>query len=339
MPRKLSTYKCEVCGDEFETRSYPQPRSCSKKECRFLIKSITGKGRISADRWLTKKCLTCGKEFETRISREKTYCSNECSLISEERKINLSNKYTGKTLEERGWSKEAIEKDIKIKSKRNKEMVGKNYVELYPDMDKRNEYLKKLQEASTGDNNPMSYESLMERMSIDSYKEARDLMPATGRTGEKHPMYGKHHTIESKKKMINTMEEKGIFGRSSNGLFDGIPFQGTWELKYIINCKENNIPIKRFNLEPIHYIFEGNTHHYFPDFIINDKTIVEIKGMFWNKGVIKAKKIEAEKICDYLLVTDVNQNQNPKTFLKLTKAKYGDRFELKNNPYEETRSD
>ena len=181
----------------------------------------------------------------------------------------------------------------------------------------------------------MSYESLMERMDIDSVEEARELMPATGRFGKLHPFYGEHHRVESKKQMIETMETKGMFGRSVNGMFDGLAFQGTWELKYIIDCKENNVPIKRFDLEPIEYVFEGKVHHYFPDFIINEINVIEIKGMFWNKTQINKKKEAAEKIYKYSLITDVGQNQNPKTFIRLMKSKYDDRLILKNNPYKE----
>ena len=44
-------------------------------------------------------------------------------------------------------------------------------------------------------------------------------------------------------------------------------------------CDDNHIPIKRYDLEPIEYLDEvGKSRKYFPDFIINDSTIIEIKG-------------------------------------------------------------
>lgn len=89
MPKKLVSGKCEICGGEFESRSFPFPRSCPNKEYRSKVKSLSS-GMVGKQKgkWLTKTCPTCGKEFETRISRESTYCSNDCNLKSEERKLN-----------------------------------------------------------------------------------------------------------------------------------------------------------------------------------------------------------------------------------------------------------
>jgi hypothetical protein len=162
MPRKLSIYVCEVCGSEFQSRSYPSPRSCKNKKCKHIIKSQSASERDYSNRWLIKTCLTCGKEFETRISIDANYCSNDCNLRSKERKENLSKKYKGKTLEERGWNEKAIEKDKQIKIERNLEMKGKSYEELYPNKEKREEYRDKLREASSGKNNPMSFQNRKE---------------------------------------------------------------------------------------------------------------------------------------------------------------------------------
>jgi len=336
MPRKIRIYKCELCRDEFESRSYPPPRSCTKKECRYIIKSQSAKERDYSDKWLIKKCLTCEKEFKTRISKETNYCSNDCNLRSEERKINLSKKYKGKTLKERGWSDKAIIEDKKIKIKRNLKMKGKNYEELYPEKEKRGVYLNKLKKASSGKNNPMSYESLMERLNIDSFKEARELMPATGRCGEKHPFFGKHHTIESKKKMMETFEKNPSKGNVCLGYFDNIYWQGSWELKFIIDSIEKGNKIKRFDLEPFEYIYEDKIHHYFPDFIINNKEIIEIKGADKNNGrtISKNKQFKNKHNKKYKIFYDVGQNKNPKTFYRLTKEKYEDRLNIVYNVYE-----
>lgn len=318
--------KCDSCGVEFQKpNSQIKDKNYCSNKCRFSSYE---------DAWLTKTCITCGKEFETRRCVDSRYCSNDCNLRSEERKENNKRLYTGVSLLNRGYSQKQYNTFIQNTIDRNKKNIGLTYEEIYGE-----EQAKKIKEEMsknrTGSNNSMSYESLMKRLEIDSYEEAREMMPTTGRFGELHPFYGKHHTVESKKQMIDTMKQRGMFGRSSNGLYNNIPFQGTWELKYIIDCIESNIPIKRYDLEPIEYIFEDKILHYFPDFIINEKTIIEIKGNLWDKKKIEAKKNAAEKLFKYCLITDVGQTQNPRTFLRLAKEKYGDKLVIKHHPYGE----
>jgi len=55
---------------------------------------------------------------------------------------------------------------------------------------------------STGALNPMSLQSIAQRFGV-SIQEARELTPCFGRSGDKHPMFGKHHTIESLAKIAN----------------------------------------------------------------------------------------------------------------------------------------
>jgi len=163
------------------------------------------------------------------------------------------------------------------------------------------------------------------------------LMPATGRFGEKHPFYGKHHTIESKKKMMETFKKNGNTGFHNicSGYFDRIYWQGSWELKYIIDNIEKGNKIKRFDLNPIKYIYKEKIHHYFPDFIINNEKIIEIKGRDRGRKKTIIKIEEAKKQNKNLkILYDVGQKQNPKTFYRLTKEKYEDRLNIVYNVYE-----
>lgn len=336
MPRKLTKGICEICGIEFESNSFPFPRSCKNKDCRHKIKVMTN-GNIGKQegKWSTKVCPVCGKEFETRISRENTYCSNDCNLRSEERKENNKRLYTGVSLLDRGYSQKQYDTFTQNTIDRNKENAGYIFEEIYGE-EKSKEIKKKLSIRSSGNNNPMSYRNVMERFEVYDYDEAKELMPATGRFGKLHPFYGKHHSIYSKKKMMETFENSSNKSNVSIGYFNGIFFQGTWELKYIIDCYENNIPIKRYNLEPFLYYYEDKPHHYFPDFIINNTEIIEIKGMDKNNGrTISKNKQFSEKYDNYKIIYDVGQKQNPQTFLRLAKEKYDDKLVIKHNPYGE----
>lgn len=58
------------------------------------------------------------------------------------------------------------------------------------------EIKQRFSERFSGDNNPMSLESIMKRKNVDR-QTAKQLTPAYGRKKEKHPMWGKKHTEEA----------------------------------------------------------------------------------------------------------------------------------------------
>ncbi len=93
-----------------------------------------------------KLCEFCSK-LPVKLKRNK-FCSNKCAGLAKrgrhhteetKRKIsesgkglkkdNLSKLYKGKTLKERGWSDEAIERDKQIKIERNKNSIGCKFTE------------------------------------------------------------------------------------------------------------------------------------------------------------------------------------------------------------------
>ena len=66
-------------------------------------------------------------------------------------------------------------------------------------------------------------------------------------------------------------------GRTKQILFDGIKFQGKWELEFYQYCKKNNIQIERSN-EWFEYEWNGK-RKYFPDFYLREKDLyIEVKG-------------------------------------------------------------
>lgn len=78
----------------------------------------------------------------------------------------------------------------------------------------------------------------------------------------------------------NTIMKKSLGTGGYKGIYKDMRYESALELSYIFWCEENSIEIKRFDLENIDYIDEnGDQRQYIPDFIINDNTIVEIKGL------------------------------------------------------------
>lgn len=87
-----------------------------------------------------------------------------------------------------------------------------------------------------------------------------------------------------KKAMLNLNADinqvKIGFGKSGlKGEYNNIKYDSALELSFIMWCNNKNIPIKRYDLEPVDYIDENDVaRKYYPDFIINNNEIVEIKG-------------------------------------------------------------
>lgn len=59
--------------------------------------------------------------------------------------------------------------------------------------------------------------------------------------------------------------------------FNGQHFDSLPELAVYIYCIDHQISICRNTVIKFKYEFDGDTHYYFPDFIVNDK-LVEVKG-------------------------------------------------------------
>jgi len=70
-----------------------------------------------------------------------------------------------------------------------------------------NAKIESIKKANAGKNNPMSISNIASRYNV-CEDVARKYTPCYGRSGRKHPMYGKHHTLESKKKIAKRVKEK-----------------------------------------------------------------------------------------------------------------------------------
>lgn len=106
---------------------------------------------------------------------------------------------------------------------------------------------------------------------------------------------GKHHSEESKAKIRNfALKQKfgGLTkgsGRGKKGYYKGFWCDSSYELAYVIYCLDHNIQIERCK-EYFEYIYQGQKHKYYPDFIVNNE-IVEIKGFLTGKVIAKKKAV------------------------------------------------
>lgn len=111
---------------------------------------------------------------------------------------------------------------------------------------------------------------------------------------------GKASTEEAetqrRNKISSTMKQNPLAGgkrhgsgRGKKGWYKGIFCDSSWELAYVIYCIDHKIPIKRCEEKRI-YEWDGNKHIYIPDFVINNDTIIEIKGYNTKQWQIKQQQ-------------------------------------------------
>lgn len=145
-------------------------------------------------------------------------------------------------------------------------------------------------------------------------------------SGQGNPMYGKPSPTGS--------------GNGWSGWYKGWYFRSLRELTYMIKV------IERFNLSwvsgesnkyKIEYVdFKGNKRNYFPDFIINDKYIVECKPKkLWNTDNVIRKKEAALKYCDInglkykMIDIDKLENYEIKSLYENSLITFLPRYEMK----------
>lgn len=102
------------------------------------------------------------------------------------------------------------------------------------------------------------------------------------------------------------------------GWYNGIHFDSSWELAFIIYHLEHNILLKR-NYRGFPYIFNGKQHIYYPDFVING-IFYEVKNFKTNIVLAKLNQFPA----DLKLV--VLYKEDMKVYLEYCINKYGPNF-------------
>lgn len=116
--------------------------------------------------------------------------------------------------------------------------------------------------------------------------------------GEGNHFYGKHHSKETIAKMKANPNCGGLrqgSGRSKAGWYKGIYCRSTYELAYVIYNIDHNIkfiPCKRI----YEYLWNGEIHKYYPDFELEDGTIIEIKGYSNNQTEAKIASVKDRNI-------------------------------------------
>lgn len=120
-----------------------------------------------------------------------------------------------------------------------------------------------------------STQGLIETYGID---EALRINKSKSLPGELNPMFGKPSPVGS--------------GCGISGWFEGNYFRSLFELSFMVYAKNSNIDIKSAETKEyrVPYILDGVDRTYCPDFVINNKTVVEIKP----KGLLNIPENQAK---------------------------------------------
>lgn len=139
---------------------------------------------------------------------------------------------------------------------------------------------------------------------------------------------GKAKTIEDeekrKQKISETMKKNPLAGgkrqgsgRGKKGWYKGYFCDSSWELAYVIFNLEHNVKFAR-NTEGFEYQYNNEIHKYYPDFILEDGTYVEVKGYY-------TKQTE-EKIKSFKSKLEIIDKYKIKFYLDYVIEKYGNDF-------------
>lgn len=93
--------------------------------------------------------------------------------------------------------------------------------------------------------------------------------------GKHHPQHVKDKIAASHRLLDHDQVNKNSHGK--RGWLDGMFFMSTWEVAYYLYMRDSGHIITRCS-QKFEYEYEDKLHTYTPDFLVDNKTIVEVKG-------------------------------------------------------------
>lgn len=127
----------------------------------------------------------------------------------------------------------------------------------------------------------------------ESVKRAADTFKSRCKEGLiKNGFEGKHHTSEALAKIAAAGGIRKGSGRGKKGWYKGYWCDSSWELAWIIYHLDKNIKFER-NKTGFEYEFNGTKFRYYPDFIMEDGTFIEVKGYIDQKCQAKLNQFHS----------------------------------------------
>lgn len=237
-------------------------------------------------------CDNCEKEWESsliyQIKGLKRYKKDLCKSckLKEQIKSGIRDKQYIKAGQ---WAKD--------------NMSGKTHIEIYG-LEKALKMKKINSEKNSGKNNAMYGKNYQ------TYGLVNRMKGFSGKTYDE--IFGKEKGDKIRKNLSEKFsgENNSMYGKPSPngsgngwcGWYNGWHFRSLLELSFMINVIERfnfkwkSAECKKYRIKYVDY--QGKERNYFPDFILNDKYLVEIKPKsLYNTIINKNKKVAAENFC------------------------------------------
>jgi len=106
--------------------------------------------------------------------------------------------------------------------------------------------------------------------------------------------------------------------RGKSGIYKGYKCDSSYELAWVIYQLEHNLPFQR-NYKGFNYVYYGNNHTYYPDFILPDGSYVEIKNF-------KSDLTDAKIKCFPYKIVILYKEDIKKNILPYVISKHGKNF-------------
>lgn len=116
---------------------------------------------------------------------------------------------------------------------------------------------------------------------------------------------GKQHKPETIQKLKQNAGgvRKGA-GRGKSGWYNGYWCDSTWELAWVIYHLDHNIPFSR-NTTSFSYEWKSESHLYYPDFVYDDGTLIEIKGYITDHTKAKLSSVKSPNVLTVLTKQEI----------------------------------
>lgn len=264
---------CVICSSEFTSKKGSKAKTCSPT-CREKYRvQRTIEVSVREDAWVTKACAVCGKEFTRRKDKAGVVCSVECRGVKQTREAQTAStctvcgkRFTHYARQERGTC------SVKCAAQNR----GVNFPRC------------QTCGVSTGSYN---------RIYCDEHRPSRPgRKPLPRKTaqclccGEEFSRpgtwQGKMHYCSNKCSHSQQKKVRDKYALIMNE--HAVVFHSGWEIRFWAACLRFDIPIRSYDGPDI----QTPAGVYRPDFIINDDTVVDVKGWLRPESAVKVSSAD-----------------------------------------------
>ena len=263
---------CEVCGKAFpQTNKYRVSKTCSR-ECRYILSARSTKETSGA--LTVSVCQGCGGEFENRTAKPKKFCSRGCFDASRAEASRVR-----KTCIQCGEEFSSFKRTDQVYCSptcRNRHIASRrenNYPLCRSCGASTESYNRVYCPEHTVPGGPKAQPRL-EAVCIGC---SEPFSRPAGYAGKMHYCSNacSHREVKSvRDKFVLTLNDKAVV------------FHSGWEIRFVAACLRFDIPWRRYDGPDI----QTSQGVYRPDFIINDSTVVDVKGWLRPESEVKCRE-------------------------------------------------